>query len=33
VRAVVPFLGEGDSLVPDLEPVRELIRTGALTAS
>jgi histidine ammonia-lyase len=33
VREVVPFLGEGDSLVPDLEPVRDLIRTGALTAS
>lgn len=33
VREVVPFLGEGDALVPDLEPVRDLIRTGALTAS
>ena len=33
VREVVPFLDEGDSLVPDLEPVRDLIRSGALTAS
>jgi histidine ammonia-lyase len=33
VREVVPFLAEGDSLVPDLEPVRDLIRTGALSAS
>ncbi|MGH3016389.1 MAG: aromatic amino acid lyase, partial [Gaiellaceae bacterium] len=33
VREVVPFLGEGDTLVPDLEPVRNLIRTGALTAT
>ena len=33
VREVVPFLAEGDTLVPDLEPVRDLIRTGALTAS
>jgi histidine ammonia-lyase len=32
LRDVVPFLGEGDALVPDLEPVRDLIRTGALTA-
>jgi histidine ammonia-lyase len=32
VREVVPFLAEGDALRPDLEPVRELIRTGALTA-
>ena len=32
VREVVPFLDEGDALRPDLEPVRELIRTGALTA-
>jgi histidine ammonia-lyase len=30
VRAVVPFLGEGDTLVSDLEPVRELVRSGAL---
>jgi histidine ammonia-lyase len=33
VRQIVPFLGEGDTLVPDLEPVCDLIRTGALTAS
>jgi len=33
VREVVPFLAEGDTLLPDLEPVRELVRTGALTAS
>ena len=33
VREVVPFLGEGDALAPDLEPVRELVRLGALTAS
>lgn len=30
VREIVPFLAEGDVLLPDLEPVRELIRTGAL---
>jgi histidine ammonia-lyase len=30
VREVVPFLAEGDTLVPDLEPVRELVRAGAL---
>ncbi len=30
VRELVPFLGEGDTLTPDLEPVRDLIRTGAL---
>lgn len=30
VREVVPFLGEGDVLLPDLEPVRELVRTRAL---
>jgi histidine ammonia-lyase len=30
VRQVVPFLAEGETLVPDLEPVRELIRTRAL---
>ena len=35
VREVVPFLAEGEPLVPDLEPVRELIRTRAfrLTAA
>ena len=32
VREVVPFLGEGDPLAPDLEPVRDLVRTGSLTA-
>jgi histidine ammonia-lyase len=32
VREVVPFLGEGDPLAPDLEPVRDLVRSGALTA-
>ncbi|HXV58097.1 MAG TPA: aromatic amino acid lyase [Gaiellaceae bacterium] len=30
VRELVPFLGEGDTLVPDLEAVRELVRSGAL---
>jgi histidine ammonia-lyase len=30
VREVVPFLAEGDTLLPDLEPVRELIRRRAL---
>ena len=30
VREVVPFLAEGDTLLPDLEPVRELIRSRAL---
>jgi histidine ammonia-lyase len=29
VRERVPFMGEGDPLTADLEPVRELIRTGA----
>ena len=28
VREVVPFLAEGDTLLPDLEPVRELIGHG-----
>ena len=32
VREVVPFLAEGDTLLPDLEPVRELIRTRTLFA-
>jgi histidine ammonia-lyase len=32
VRQVVPFLAEGQTLVPDLEPVRELIRTRALVS-
>jgi histidine ammonia-lyase len=30
VRAVVPFMGEGDPIPPDLEPVRELVRSGTL---
>jgi histidine ammonia-lyase len=30
VRELVPFLDEGETLLPDLEPVRELIRTRAL---
>ncbi len=32
VREVVPFLDEGDTLVSDLEPLQELIRSGALSA-
>ena len=32
VRQVIPFLDEGDTLVPDLEPLQELIRSGALSA-
>jgi histidine ammonia-lyase len=32
VREAVPFLGEGETLAPDLEPVRALIRAGALAA-
>jgi histidine ammonia-lyase len=30
VRELVPFLAEGDTVLPDLAPVRELIRTRAL---
>lgn len=30
VRELVPFLAEGDTLTSDLEPVRELVRAGAL---
>jgi histidine ammonia-lyase len=30
VRGLVPFMAEGDSVPADLEPVRELIRSGAL---
>ena len=30
VRAVVPFMGEGDPIPPDLEPVRELVRSSTL---
>lgn len=29
VRERIPFMGEGDPLTPDLEPVRDLIRSGA----
>lgn len=32
IRERVPFMGEGDRIAPDLEPLRELIRTGALSA-
>jgi histidine ammonia-lyase len=32
VREVVPFLDEGENLVSDLEPLQELVRTGALSA-
>jgi histidine ammonia-lyase len=31
VRERVPFTDEGDALPPDLEPVRELIRSGAFS--
>ena len=31
VREVVPFMGEGDSVPPDLDPVRELVRSGKLS--
>jgi histidine ammonia-lyase len=30
VREVIPFMGEGDAVPPDLDPVRELIRSGKL---
>jgi histidine ammonia-lyase len=30
VRGIVPFMEEGDAVPADLEPVRELIRSGAL---
>jgi histidine ammonia-lyase len=30
VRKVVPFMGEGDRIPPELAPVRELVRSGAL---
>lgn len=33
VREVVPFLAEGDALVSDLEPVRDLVRDGGLAAA
>ena len=32
VREVVPFVGEGDDLPEDLEPVAELVRSGRLSA-
>ncbi len=32
VRTVVPFVGEGDHLPEDLEPVVELVRSGRLSA-
>jgi histidine ammonia-lyase len=32
VREVVPFVGEGDDLPEDLEPVVELVRSGRLSA-
>jgi histidine ammonia-lyase len=31
VRAVVPFMDVGDSVPSDLDPVRELIRSGDLS--
>jgi len=31
VRALVPFMAEGDSVPADLEPVRDLLRLGGLT--
>ena len=30
IRAVVPFTGKGEALPQDLEPVRELVRSGEL---
>jgi histidine ammonia-lyase len=30
VRKLVPFMGEGDAVPPDLDPVRELVRSGEL---
>jgi histidine ammonia-lyase len=33
VRERVPFMGEGDPLPADLEPVRELILASSFTAS
>jgi histidine ammonia-lyase len=32
VRERVPFMGEGDPLPPDLEPVRDLIGSGQFVA-
>ena len=31
VRARIPFTGEGDAIPQDLEPVVELVRSGALS--
>jgi histidine ammonia-lyase len=31
VRGRIPFSGEGEPVAQDLEPVRELIRSGALS--
>jgi histidine ammonia-lyase len=31
VRAVVPFMDEGDPVPADLEPVRDLVRSGELS--
>ncbi|MGH2450379.1 MAG: aromatic amino acid lyase [Candidatus Limnocylindria bacterium] len=33
VRERVPFMGEGDTLPADVEPVRDIIRSGALSGS
>jgi histidine ammonia-lyase len=33
VRAIVPFMGEGDSVPWDLDPIRDLIRSGELSPS
>jgi histidine ammonia-lyase len=30
VREVIPFMGEGEPVPPDLDPVRELVRSGEL---
>jgi histidine ammonia-lyase len=31
VRGRIPFSGAGEPVAPDLEPVRELVRSGAVT--
>jgi histidine ammonia-lyase len=31
VRELIPFSGEGEAVPQDLEPLRELVRTGALS--
>jgi len=33
VRGIIPFTDEGDAVPSDLEPVRNLIRSGALSPS